>query len=114
MTQTYATDRTALLIVDPSNDLMSEGAKVDNAIKPTADASGIFANLRKLIPTIRKLGTQVFIVPHHRACDNDHHRWQHINMFIQKGEPLPAFEGRNMGRRDQSSRFPKEVHDLAK
>jgi hypothetical protein len=35
-------------------------------------------------------------------------------MFIQKGEPLPAFEGRNMGRRDQSSRFPKEVHDLAK
>jgi hypothetical protein len=39
MTQTYATDRATLLIVDLNDDLMSEGGKFDNAIKPTADAS---------------------------------------------------------------------------
>jgi len=43
---TYAADRTALLIVDPYNDFMSEGGKLYNAIRETADASGMFDNLR--------------------------------------------------------------------
>jgi len=47
---TYAADRTALLIVDPYNDFMSEGGKLFNAIRETADASGMFGNLRKIIP----------------------------------------------------------------
>jgi hypothetical protein len=29
---------------------MSDGGKLYNAIKPTADASGMFDNLRKIIP----------------------------------------------------------------
>ena len=52
-TTTYASDRTALLIVDPYNDFMSEGGKLYEAIKPTADASGMFDNLRKIIPAAR-------------------------------------------------------------
>jgi nicotinamidase-related amidase len=71
-TATYARDRTALLIVDPYNDFMSEGGKLYDAIKPTADASGMFANLRKLIPAARKAGIQVFIVPHHRPRPGGH------------------------------------------
>lgn len=50
MSEGYAVDRTGLLIVDPYNDFMSEGGKLYDAIKPTADASGMFGNLRKLIP----------------------------------------------------------------
>src|SRR5271167_249956 len=96
-TNTYAADRTALLIVDPYNDFMTEGGKLYNAIKPTADASGMFANMRRLIPAIRKLGIQVFIVPHHRACDHDHQGWQHTNPFIKSGEPLRAFEAGSWG-----------------
>ncbi len=92
MTETYAADRTALLIVDPYNDFMSEGGKLYEAIKPTADTSGLFSNMRRLIPAIRELGIQVFIVPHHRACDHDHLEWQHVNMFIAKTEPMRAFE----------------------
>ena len=46
MTATYSSDHTALLIVDPYNDFMSEGGKLYEAIKPTADASGLFGNLR--------------------------------------------------------------------
>ena len=114
MNQTYPTDRTALLIVDPYNDFMSEGGKLYNAIKPTADASGMFANLRKLIPTIRKLGIQVFIVPHHRACADDHHGWQHINMFIQKGEPLRAFEVGTWGGEFNEEFGPKDGDIIVK
>jgi nicotinamidase-related amidase len=92
MSEAYAVDRTALLIVDPYNDFMSEGGKLYDAIKPTANASGMFDNLRKLIPAIRKVGIQVFIVPHHRSCGHDHDGWQHINMFIKNAEPVRAFE----------------------
>jgi hypothetical protein len=41
-TSNYVADRTALLIVDPYNDFMSTGGKLFNAIKETADASGMF------------------------------------------------------------------------
>ena len=91
MTQTYAADRTGLLIVDPYNDFMSEGGKLYNAIKPTADDSGLFDNLRKIIPSARRAGIQVFIVPHHRSHEGEFDGWQHINMFQQAGLPTKAF-----------------------
>jgi nicotinamidase-related amidase len=91
-TSNYSKDQTALLIVDPYNDFMSEGGKLFNAIKPTADQSGLFANLRKIIPKIRSLGMQVFIVPHHRSCEGDFDGWQHINQFQKAGLPTKAFE----------------------
>jgi nicotinamidase-related amidase len=61
---TVAADHTALLIVDPDNDFMSKGGKLYEAIKATADASGMFDNLRKLIPAVRKAEIQVLVVPH--------------------------------------------------
>jgi nicotinamidase-related amidase len=114
MTQTYAIERTALLIVDPYNDFMSEGGKLYDAIKPTADTSGMFGNLRRLILAIRKLGIQVVIVPHHRACDHDHQGWQHINMFIQKGEPVRAFEVGTWGGEFNEEFGPKDGDVIVK
>jgi nicotinamidase-related amidase len=92
MTATYSAERTGLLIVDPYNDFMSEGGKLFNAIKATADASGMFGNLRKIIPAARAAGIQVFIVPHHRSHHGDFDGWQHINMFQKAGLPTKAFE----------------------
>jgi nicotinamidase-related amidase len=62
-TEIYVAERTGLLIVDPYNDFMSEGGKLYEAIKPTADASGMFDNLRKIIPAARAAKIQIFIVP---------------------------------------------------
>ena len=91
ITDTYVAERTGLLIVDPYNDFMSEGAKLYNAIKPTADESGLFDNLRKIIPAFRSAGVQVFIVPHHRSRPDDFAGWQHVNMFQKEGIPTQAF-----------------------
>jgi hypothetical protein len=41
---TYAADRTALLIVDPYNDFMSEGGKLYEATRETAEAVGFYDN----------------------------------------------------------------------
>jgi nicotinamidase-related amidase len=96
-THTYAADRTALLVVDPYNDFMSEGGKLFNAIKETADASGMFGNLRRLLPKVRSAKIQVFIVPHHRSHPHDFNGWEHINMFQKAGLPTKAFEAGTWG-----------------
>jgi len=80
-TEIYVAERTGLLIVDPYNDFMSEGGKLYEAIKPTADASGMFDNLRKIIPAARAAKIQIFIVPHHRSHAHDFDGWQHMTPF---------------------------------
>jgi nicotinamidase-related amidase len=62
----YSADDTALLIVDPYNDFMSEGGKLYECTKETAEAVGFYDNMRKLIPAVRAAHIQVFIVLHHR------------------------------------------------
>jgi len=93
-TSLYQADRTALLMVDPYNDFMSEGGKLYNAIKETAEASGMYGNLRKILPAVRAAGIQVVIVPHHRSHTHgdDFAGWQHANMFQKQNQPLKAFE----------------------
>lgn len=93
----YEAAHTALLVVDPYNDFMSEGGKLFNAIKETADANGMFENLRKILPKVRRSGIQVFIVPHHRSHAHDFDGWQNINMFQQAAIPRKAFEAGTWG-----------------
>lgn len=90
-TSLYPASHTALLIVDPYNDFMSEGGKLYSAIKETADAAGLFGNLRRIIPAFRAAGIKVFIVPHHRSREGDFDGWQHVNLFQKLGIPTKAF-----------------------
>lgn len=89
---TYTADRTALLIVDPYNDFMSEGGKLFKAIQETATDVGMFDNLRKIVPLARDKKIQVFIVPHHRARPGAFDTWQNMNMFQKATLPSKAFE----------------------
>ena len=75
-TTTYAADRTALLIVDPSNDGMSAGGTFYEATGETAEAVGFYDNMRKLIPAIRAARIQVIVVPHHRWREGDYQGWR--------------------------------------
>lgn len=75
----YYADDTALLIVDPYNDFMSEGGKLYERTKETANAVGFYDNMRKLIPAMRAAHIQVFIVPHHRWREGDYKGWKHMN-----------------------------------
>jgi hypothetical protein len=52
-TAIYSAYDTALLIVDPYNDFMSEGGKLYERTKETAYAVGFYDNMRKLIPAVR-------------------------------------------------------------
>ncbi|MFC5578062.1 hypothetical protein ACFPOA_08585 [Lysobacter niabensis] len=44
---------TALLVIDPYNDFMSEGGKLYDATHATAVAAGFYGNMRRILPAIR-------------------------------------------------------------
>jgi nicotinamidase-related amidase len=96
-TNTYAADRTALLIVDPYNDFMSEGGKRYEATKETAEAAGFYGNMRKLIPAIRAARIQVMIVPHHRWRESDYKGWKHMNPSQVRANQAQAFAAGSWG-----------------
>ena len=96
-TTTYAADRSALLIVDPYNDFMSEGGKLYEATKETAEAVGFYHHMRQLIPAIRAARIQVIIVPHHRWREGDYQGWKHLNPSQVHANQIHAFAAGTWG-----------------
>ena len=88
---TYPRERTALLLVDPYNDFLSEGGKIYPHIKPIADEVGLLDNLRRLDGAVRAAGIQVAIVPHHRWEPGDYEHWDHPNPSQQRIMQTHAF-----------------------
>ncbi len=79
MSDTYASGETALLIIDPYNDFMSEGGKLYDATRDTAATSGFYVNLPAIIDAVRAAGIRVFIVPHRRWRPGDYEGWLQVN-----------------------------------
>ncbi len=96
-TTTYESDDTALLIVDPYNDFMSEGGKFYERTKETAEAVGFYDNMRKLIPAVRAAGIQVFIVPHHRWRGGEYKGWKHMSPLQVRANQDQAFAAGTWG-----------------
>ncbi len=80
----YTKQTTALLLVDPFNDFLSEGGKVYPRLKPIADEVALLDNLRRLDGAIRAAGIQVAIAPHRRWEPGDYEDWDHPNPTQQR------------------------------
>lgn len=80
-TLAYSPAETGLLLVDPYNDFLSEGGKLNGLAKAVADRVGTLANLQAVVKAARKAGVQVFYVPHHRARPGDCQRWNHPSPY---------------------------------
>lgn len=70
---------TALLLVDPYKDFLSDGDKVWPAIKDVAQEVGLLENLRAVVAATRDAGIQVVIVPHRRWQPGDYEGWEFPN-----------------------------------
>jgi choline dehydrogenase-like flavoprotein len=78
-TPRYTRERTALLLVDPYKDFLSEGGKLWPYVRDVAQSVGLHDNLHALLGAVRKVEIRVFIVPHHRAEPGDFESWEHPN-----------------------------------
>lgn len=75
----YPAGRTALLLVDPYNDFLSDGGKLFPMIKEIADDNRLLDNLRAAVAAARKANIPVFFVPHRRWQPGDYENWDHPN-----------------------------------
>jgi len=73
----YASNRTGLLLLDPYNDLMSDGGKLWPQAKAVAEAVNLLTHLRALVEAARRAGTMVFYVTHRRWREGDFDGWRH-------------------------------------
>ena len=72
----YSSDNTALLIVDPFNDFLSEGGKLWNRTKETVKGVNLIENLKKILLAARASGIKVVYVPHHNYEKGDFADWK--------------------------------------
>lgn len=68
----YASERTALLLVDPYNDFLSDGGKLYSMLRSVADEVRLLDNLRTTVAAARAQAIQVYYVPHRRWQPGDY------------------------------------------
>ena len=74
----YDKELTALLVVDPYNDFISEGGKIWPRIKAVADANNCVPHMLKVLEAARKAKLHVFYAMHHRYRPGDYETWKYI------------------------------------
>jgi nicotinamidase-related amidase len=72
----YDPNITAILLVDPYNDFLSEGGKLWPRVKTIAEKVGLLANLRGIVSKARSAGIRIYFVPHHRWTPGDYIHWR--------------------------------------
>lgn len=77
MTGTYEARRTAVLLVDPYNDFISEGGKAWPLLAAVAGEVGLLDHLRTVVASARAAGVQMVFVPHRRWEPGDYDSWEH-------------------------------------
>ena len=73
----YAANRTSLLVIDPYNDLLSEGGRLWPKTKPVAETVNLLTHLRALVEAARRAGIVVFYVPHRQWREGNYDGWRH-------------------------------------
>lgn len=73
----YEREVTALLVIDPYNDFISEGGKVWDRLKAVAEANGCVPHMVRVLESTRKAGLRVFYAMHRRYRPGDYETWRY-------------------------------------
>ena len=77
-TPIYDKGITALLVVDPYNDFISEGGKIWPRIKAVAEANNCVPHMLEVLNAARKAKLRVFYAMHHRYRPGDYETWKYV------------------------------------
>ena len=77
-TLTYEKAITALLVIDPYNDFISEGGKLWDRLKRVAEANNCVPHMLLVLNAAREAGLRVFYALHHRYRPGDYETWKYI------------------------------------
>ena len=74
----YDKEITALLVIDPYNDFISEGGKLWDRLKAVAEANNCVPNMLQVLNAARKAELRMFYALHHRYRPGDYETWKYI------------------------------------
>jgi len=89
---TYEPAITALLVVDPYNDFISEGGKLWDRLKGVAEANNCVPRMLQVLNTARKARLRVFYAVHHRYRPGDYETWEYIAPIQKAAWMRKSFE----------------------
>lgn len=69
---------TALIVIDPYNDFISDGGKIWDRIKGVAEANNCVPNMLRVVNASRNAGLRVFYAMHRRYRPGDYETWKYI------------------------------------
>ena len=102
---TYDKQVTALLVIDPYNDFISQGGKVWDRLQAVAEANGCVPHMLQVLNAARKAKLRVFYALHHRYRPGDYETWKYVAPIQQAAWSHKIFEyGTCVARSAPSSR----------
>jgi nicotinamidase-related amidase len=110
-TPTYDKGITALLVVDPYNDFISEGGKIWPRIKAVAEANNCVPHMLQIVNTARQARLRIFYAVHHRYRPGDYETWKYIAPIQKAAWTRKTFEYGTWGGefRDEFAPKPGEI-----
>lgn len=98
---------TALLVIDPYNDFISDGGKIWGRIKGVAEANGCVPNMLQVLNAARGAELRIFYALHHRYRPGDYESWKYIAPIQKAGWRSRAFEDGTWGGEVRSEFAPQ-------
>ena len=74
----YDKEITALIVIDPYNDFISEGGKVWDRLKTVAEANSCVPHMLQVLNAARRAELRVFYALHRRYRAGDYETWKYI------------------------------------
>ena len=74
----YEKEITALLVIDPYNDFISEGGKIWDRLKAVAEANQCVPHMLQVLNAARKAKVRIFYALHRRYRPGDYETWKYI------------------------------------
>jgi nicotinamidase-related amidase len=88
----YERELTALLVIDPYNDFISQGGKVWDRLKIVAEANDCIPHMLQVLTAARKAELRVFYALHHRYRPGDYEIWKYIAPIQKAAWSRKTFE----------------------
>jgi len=106
-TVTYDKNATALLVIDPYNDFISEGGKLWGRLKAVAEANGCVPHMLQVLNAARGAGLRVFYAMHRRYRPGDYETWKYIAPIQKAAWRSKSFEHGTWGGEIRSEFAPQ-------
>jgi nicotinamidase-related amidase len=98
---------TALLVIDPYNDFISEGGKIWDRLKGVAEANQCVPHMMQVLDAARKSGIRIFYALHHRYRAGDYETWKYIAPIQKAAWSRKTFEYGTWGGEIRSEFEPR-------